>query len=137
MLRAHQLIGVRDERYRRHFTSADKLHFTLFVMSLTEEQLPLAVQCLHECQVVVHQHFSEPPVVEFEGLSHFKSRVVFVKPRDECMVALEALAQMIHARFREAGLLLDDKFEFTPHATIMKIRFQKGRKMVRLQQRCW
>lgn len=112
------------------------LHITLLVMHLEKDQLPKAIEVLHECQNCINQIVEDKNTMTFEGLDHFRNEVVFGKLIHEGEIAvLQQAADVIRNGYKACGLELDlDDKPFKPHLTLMKlskIPFKKKKKKLR------
>eukprot|EP00761_Pharyngomonas_kirbyi_P013541 gb/GECH01013570.1/.p1 GENE.gb/GECH01013570.1/~~gb/GECH01013570.1/.p1 ORF type:complete len:384 (+),score=119.93 gb/GECH01013570.1/:1-1152(+) len=100
-----------------------KLHLTLFVMEIDEEnEIPKVQKLLHECQDVLNEFYppGHPPKLEFNQTHHFDRRVFYAAPQDgPAKSKLASFAYTIHKRFKENEIRVN-RFDFVPHATIFK-----------------
>ncbi len=113
----------------------EKLHITLFVITLVDEtEVNAAVNLLHSDNVseLLRKIYPEaPPHLKFSGLDSFGSRVVFasVEEAEQQRGCLQKLEQSLRSEFMATGLLRMNgrgnqrkiqKMHWTPHVTIMK-----------------
>ncbi|ODN00854.1 A-kinase anchor protein 7 isoform gamma [Orchesella cincta] len=112
------------EIFRDAMVPVQKLHFTLHVMHLKEENgdIERAQQVLKDCWSEVCQDFIDDPMdLTIEGLGHFKNNVLFAQIKEERhILRLEKLSYTFQKKFAELKISGDPR-PFKPHMTIAKI----------------
>lgn len=126
--------GAIDPSYRSIVTSPARVHFTLGVMSLSQETGKTVNDALTLLQDLPshfsHHLHSSPPMVSLTELDMFKARgagkarVLHIGPQTQGNEAFFDLCNRIHTAFREAGFIAEQR-PLKLHMTLMKA--QSGR----------
>eukprot|EP00753_Platysulcus_tardus_P004196 PLAT12525.1.p1 GENE.PLAT12525.1~~PLAT12525.1.p1 ORF type:complete len:815 (-),score=428.74 PLAT12525.1:51-2444(-) len=133
------------------FTPIQKLHLTLFVLALPADKLAAASKVMaREGRALVDSFFGKSgPRLGFDAVGHFKSDVVFLKPRETMQLArVVDFAQQLHDAFVQAGLAEEGSVDAALHATVLKksagpaalwkkLRFRVTDDMLEPLQRDW
>ncbi|KIY71570.1 hypothetical protein CYLTODRAFT_487165 [Cylindrobasidium torrendii FP15055 ss-10] len=121
--------GAADPSYRSIVTSPARVHFTLGVMALSQEPGRTVNDALALLQnlpsLLSHHLHASPPMVSLTELDIFKARrsgqarVVHVGPQLQGNEAFFDLCNRIHAAFREAGFITEQR-PLKLHMTLIK-----------------
>ena len=116
------------------FNDATKMHITLARVKATEVNAPLIDSVRQRCADLVKEHISArvaargplSTVITLTGLRTFEyddgSSVVYAAPSGDNVELISELRDIVHAKLRHYGLLLDWRSEpsrFVPHCTLL------------------
>ncbi|KAJ3290183.1 A-kinase anchor protein 7 isoforms alpha and beta [Borealophlyctis nickersoniae] len=103
-----------------------QIHITLMVLNLEGDRLDEARDILRNCRELVNEHYPIPPRISFRGVGTFgRGRVVWAAPvKDEEMTRLVSFTAAIRAPFTAYATEPISVANFTPHATLMKIKWR-------------
>lgn len=120
-----------DQALKRACIVPEKLHITLGVMRLeTSEEEELAAKVLKDLEGELALCFSPSTRLNFKRIECWQSRVV-VSPVEgqEEKESLGKGMRMILSKLQEVGIeVKDERREFTPHLTAMKVQFAMRKK---------
>ena len=129
---AQQDLVKTDPSLAEFLVSVKKAHITLLVFRVEEEEMEKA-RIIFDTVVKekIINHFNEGDVfdVQFEGVGAFEEQIVFIIPISG-VKRMKYMNQELLKAFTTAGFNCDPMF--TPHVTLVKQKFGKGKEMGKL-----
>ncbi|KAK5576033.1 hypothetical protein RB653_007171 [Dictyostelium firmibasis] len=118
---------TRSCRYvAKDITSPEKFHMTLFVMELTDEQIPIIKSTLMpQAKLLATEIFGEniKPSSSIKGIGSFKDRVIWAginEKHDEYSKLLD-FRNRLHKLFKDQNIKVEDEYkDWSPHITLAK-----------------
>lgn len=100
---------------------SQKIHITLLVTNVQEEELPQAREIVERTlrDKVVRDLAETSFEVELKGVGSFGNRVVFAKI-EKGILQLKKLNEAFHVAFKDAGFECDPR-PYAPHVTLLKV----------------
>ncbi|XP_050402086.1 uncharacterized protein LOC126818616 isoform X3 [Patella vulgata] len=106
-------------KYQKAVVSHEKLHMTLMVFHLTEENMDQAKLALNNAATEIINMFSQPLELTLQGLGHFNNKVLFAIGENQM---LYKIAEIVEESMASYGIFTTDtRSTFKPHITIMKL----------------
>jgi A-kinase anchor protein 7 len=99
------------------------LHITLGVMFLDETTIKIAQDSLEKCKDKISEALQAVNFkLIFRGVGHFSNQILFAKLEEkEQIECLKTIHHVVMVAFEENGISLNDKKEYNPHLTLLKL----------------
>lgn len=124
----HNNVIQNHSEFMKFLTPIDTLHITFFVMGLySDVMVKKAIAVLNSSEILLQEHFSEYPfLMQVKDIDTFSGgRVVFMSLADnEHTNRIINFSKILYQHF-EKEQLTPEKYNFHPHITLMKLRFDK------------
>ncbi|KAK6188432.1 hypothetical protein SNE40_004607 [Patella caerulea] len=109
----------RNAKYRKAVVSHEKLHVTLMVFHLIEENMDQAKLALNSAATEIIKMFRQPLHLTVQGLGHFNNKVLFAIGENQM---LNKIAEIVEESMASCGIFsTDTRSKFKPHVTVMKL----------------
>ncbi|XP_069777221.1 A-kinase anchor protein 7-like [Narcine bancroftii] len=122
-----ELVVTKEPKLLPAIVPVGRMHLTIAVVHLnTPAEVEKAVTALHQCKSKVDAILKGKPLsLLFQGIGQFKDQILFAKLSEEMsnevISRLRAVAESVEILFREFGVNIEDRKEFKPHATFLKL----------------